>query len=74
VQQSPEHKGRVVATGARCFECGSPMLRREGEHGYFWYCTSSGCGETFADREGHPEDRTGSEAQRKRGRRWEHDD
>jgi len=50
------------------------MLRREGEHGYFWYCTSSGCGETFTDREGHPEDRTGSEAQRKRGRRWEHDD
>jgi ssDNA-binding Zn-finger/Zn-ribbon topoisomerase 1 len=48
-----EEPGRVVATGARCDECGAPMLRREARPSFRWVCTNVNCGATFEDRKRH---------------------
>jgi ssDNA-binding Zn-finger/Zn-ribbon topoisomerase 1 len=36
--------GRIVATGRRCGDCRSPMLRRETRRGFAWICTNGRCG------------------------------
>jgi hypothetical protein len=48
---SSDPEGPIVATGRRCPECASPMVRRVAGQRYLWVCTDTRCGEDFPDRE-----------------------
>jgi DNA topoisomerase-1 len=52
-----DDKGKPVAVKVEpCPECGRPMYRRKGEHGYWWGCSGykDGCKHTMDDRHGKP--------------------
>ena len=38
-----------------CFNCGAPMRRIRGKHGFFWGCQNDACRKTFRDNRGRPE-------------------